>query len=139
MNNEQIKLVQDSFAKVRRYADEFATLFYGRLFEINPSLKAIFPDDMELQGRKFMTMIATAVDNLNRFDAIMPSVQALGRRHAKYDVKPEYYDTMAAAFLWTLEQKLGDGFTPDVKDAWTKAYTVLATTMKEAAAAQQAA
>ena len=44
-------------------------------------------------------------------------------------------DTVATLFLWTLEKGLGDAFTPPVKDAWIAAYTVLSTTMKEAAQA----
>jgi hemoglobin-like flavoprotein len=37
--------------------------------------------------------------------------------------------------LWTLRQGLGAGFTPQVEAAWTQIYTLLANTMKEAAAA----
>jgi hemoglobin-like flavoprotein len=36
--------------------------------------------------------------------------------------------------IWTLGQGLGDAFTEEVKDAWLEAYTLLATTMKDAAA-----
>jgi hemoglobin-like flavoprotein len=45
-----------------------------------------------------------------------------------------HYDTVDAALLWTLEQGLGDVFTPEVRAAWTKLYGVLATTMQAAAA-----
>ena len=49
-------------------------------------------------------------------------MQALGRRHAGYGVRPEHYDTVGAALLWTLEQGLGDAFTDDVRAAWAEAY-----------------
>ena len=49
-------------------------------------------------------------------------------------MRPQHYDTVGAALLWTLEQGLGEAFTPDVKSAWTTVYGVLATTMKDAAA-----
>lgn len=39
-----------------------------------------------------------------------------------------------AALLWTLERGLGDAFTDDTRNAWIKTYTLLSTTMKEAAA-----
>jgi hemoglobin-like flavoprotein len=79
-------------------------------------------------------MIGTAVANLDKLETIMPAVQDLGRRHRGYGVQPQYYDTVAEALLWTLQQGLGDGFTPPVRAAWTQAYTVLATVMQEAAA-----
>ena len=63
-------------------------------------------------------------------------VQALGRHHAGYDVQPAHYGTVAQALLWTLEQGLKDDFTPEVKEAWTTVYTLLADTM--IAAAEQA-
>jgi hemoglobin-like flavoprotein len=36
--------------------------------------------------------------------------------------------------LWTMEQGLGDDFTPEVKSAWTETYILLDGVMKEAAA-----
>jgi len=134
MTPEQIALVQSSFAQVLPIADTAATLFYGRLFELDPSLKPLFKGDMQEQGRKLMTMIRLVVNGLNRLDQLVPAVQELGRRHARYGVQDEHYDTVGAALLWTLSQGLGAGFTPEVEAAWATAYTLLAETMKAAAA-----
>jgi hemoglobin-like flavoprotein len=134
MTPAQTILVQKTFAQVAPIADTAAALFYGRLFEIDPALRPLFKGDMAEHGRKLMQMIGVAVNGLDRLDQIVPAVQQLGIRHAGYGVKEEHYSTVAAALLWTLEQGLGADFTPDVKDAWTAAYTVLATTMQQAAA-----
>lgn len=131
----QKALVQESFAQVAAIAETAAALFYARLFELDPSLRPLFRGDLREQGRKLMQMIAVAVRGLDRLDAIVPAVQALGRRHAGYGVADEHYDTVGAALLWTLEQGLGpETFTPDVREAWASVYRLLATTMKEAAA-----
>jgi hemoglobin-like flavoprotein len=135
MTPEQIALVRTSFASVVPIKETAADLFYGRLFELDPSLKPLFKGDMKEQGLKLMAMIGTAVGGLDRLDSIVPAVQALGRRHVGYGVKNEHYDTVGNALLWTLEQGLGAAFTPEVKSAWTSAYGVLAGTMKAAAAA----
>jgi hemoglobin-like flavoprotein len=135
MTPENQALVRDSFAKVAPIGPQAAALFYGRLFVLDPALKPLFKGDMAEQGRKLMTMIGTAVANLNRLEVIVPAVQDLGRRHAGYGVQPAHYDTVATALLWTLGQGLGDAFTPPVKAAWTEAYTILATVMKDAATA----
>lgn len=134
MTPEQKQLVQDSFAQVTPIADQAAALFYQRLFTLDPSLKSLFKGDMEEQGRKLMKMIGTAVNGLDDLDAIVPAVQDLGRRHIGYGVKDEHYDTVGSALLWTLDQGLGDDFTPETKQAWTEVYGILATTMKDAAA-----
>jgi hemoglobin-like flavoprotein len=135
MTPENQALVRDSFAKVVPIAPQAAALFYDRLFVLDPSLKPLFKGDMNEQGRKLMAMLGTAVANLGKLEAIVPAVQDLGRRHKTYGVPPESYDTVAAALLWTLGQGLGDAFTPQVEVAWVEAYTILATVMKDAAAA----
>ena len=134
MTSEQVFLVQRSWRQVLPIADTAAELFYTRLFTLDPSVKPLFKGDMKAQGRKLMAMIGTAVNGLTKLDSIVPAVQELGRRHVKYGVKDQHYDTVGAALLWTLEQGLGDAFTKDVKAAWTAVYGVLAGSMKDAAA-----
>ena len=135
MTPDEITLVRATFAQVVPIKEAAANLFYGKLFELDPSLKPMFKGDMKEQGGKLMAMIGTAVAGLDRLERIVPAVEALGKRHAGYGVQPAHYDTVATALLWTLEQGLGAAFTPDVKAAWASAYVVLAGTMKDAAAA----
>ncbi|MDX2478041.1 MAG: globin family protein [Gammaproteobacteria bacterium] len=134
MTNEEIELVKTSWEKVEPISDVAAELFYGKLFEIDPTLKALFSDDIEEQGKKLMMMINTAVNGLDRLDQIVPAVQALAERHVGYGVTDGHYDTVGEALIWTLGQGLGDDFTDDVKAAWLTTYTLLANTMKERAA-----
>jgi len=134
MTNEEIELVKTSWEKVEPISDVAAELFYGKLFEIDPTLKALFSDDIEEQGKKLMMMINMAVNGLDRLDQIVPAVQALAERHVGYGVTDGHYDTVGEALIWTLGQGLGDDFTDDVKAAWLTTYTLLANTMKEGAA-----
>lgn len=134
ITSKQIDLVQSSFAKVAPIADAAARLFYNRLFELDPSLRKLFTSDLTEQGKKLMQMIGMVVGNLRNLDRLLPGVRALGERHSGYGVRDEHYATVGAALLWTLEQGLGAGFTDDVKEAWTVAYSLLAQTMQEAAA-----
>jgi hemoglobin-like flavoprotein len=134
MTPESQRLVRESFAKVAPIAPVAAAMFYDRLFELDPMLRPLFKGDMAEQGRKLMSMIGVAVANLGRLDAIVPAVRDLGRRHAGYGVQQSHYDTVATALVWTLEQGLGDDFTPAARQAWVEAYTILAGTMQEAVA-----
>ena len=134
MKPEQITMIKSSWEKVKPISEKAAELFYGKLFELDPQLKPLFKGDMKEQGRKLMAMITTAVNSLDKLDSIVPSVQDLGVRHVKYGVKDKDYDTVGTALIWTLQTGLGDAFTPALKDAWVTTYTVLASTMKTAAA-----
>ncbi|OHV40625.1 MULTISPECIES: globin family protein [Pseudofrankia] len=133
MSPEEIRLVQETFGAVAPASDAVAALFYTRLFELDPALRAMFPADLAEQRGKLMNMLAVAVNGLSRLDSIVPAVRSLGVRHAGYGVSDAHYDTVAAALLATLAEGLGDAFTPPVRDAWTSAYTLLADTMKSAA------
>lgn len=139
MTPHQIKLVQNSFAQVAPISTIAADLFYGRLFEIAPSVRRMFPQDMVQQKMKLMTMLGVVVNGLSKIDALLPAVRALGKRHAGYDVHPEHFAPVGAALIWTLEQGLGDDFTPEVKEAWTTAYGVLSSVMIEAMAEERMA
>ena len=131
---EDVSLVQSSWAKVAPISDTAADLFYGKLFELDPSLQELFPEDMTEQKKKLMQTLAVCVNGLSDLGEIVPAVKALGQRHVGYKVKDEHYETVGTALLWTLGQGLGDDFTPETENAWTGVYTVLATTMREAAA-----
>jgi hemoglobin-like flavoprotein len=130
----QVELVQSSFAKVKPIADKAAELFHQRLFELQPSFRSLFTGDMKQQERKLMATLALAVEGLRQPEKIIPAVQKLGRDHAGYGVKAEYYDTVGQALLWALAQGLGVEFTAPVREAWEEAYTFLSEIMKEAAA-----
>jgi class 3 adenylate cyclase/hemoglobin-like flavoprotein len=129
----QVELVQSSFEKVKSISEKAAELFYQRLFELAPSFRSLFKGDMKQQEGKLMATLAIAVEGLRQPEKIIPTVQNLGRRHAGYGVKPEYYDTVGEALLWTLAQGLGVEFTTPVRKAWEEAYTFLSEIMKEAA------
>ena len=134
MNQEQIRLVQESFEKVVPIADAAAALFYGRLFDLDPSLESLFKGDIVEQGRKLMQMIGVAVKSLDRLEQVLPAVCALGARHAGYGVRERDYDTVGRALIWALRKGLGADFTSEVEAAWVKTYAALAGVMKSAQA-----
>lgn len=134
MTPEQKDLVQASFAKVVPIADQAAILFYDELFNQDPSLRSLFPDDMTEQRRKLMATLATAVSHLRNWDAIASAVQALDQRHVAYGVKSSNYDTVGAALIATLEKGLGDAFTTEVRKAWIACYVAISAEMMGATA-----
>ena len=125
MTPDQVKLVQQSFAKVAPISETAAGIFYDRLFEVAPSVKPMFPADMTEQRKKLMSMLAVVVNGLGNLESVLPAASALAIRHVSYGAKAEHYPVVGAALLWTLEEGLGDGWTPEVADAWTAAYGTL--------------
>ena len=125
MTPDQVKLVQQSFAKVAPIADQAAAMFYDRLFEVAPQVKAMFPADLTEQRRKLMATLSAVVNGLGTLESVLPAASALARRHVSYGAKAEHYPVVGGALLWTLEKGLADGWTTEVADAWTAAYGTL--------------
>jgi nitric oxide dioxygenase len=129
MTPQQVNQVQTSFIKIVPIADLAAALFYGRLFEMAPETRALFHGDMGRQGRKLMDALATVVNSIDDFEAIVPIARDLAKRHVVYGVAPERYALVRPALLRTLEQGLGDEFTPALRAAWGAAYCALSEVM----------
>ena len=81
MTPKQVALVQNSFAKVAPTSEAAAVLFYDRLFDIAPQMRAMFPDDLIEQRRKLMTMLAGVVKSLGNLEQVLPAASALAKRH----------------------------------------------------------
>ncbi len=134
MTPESKQLVKESWEKVAPISEVAAALFYGRLFELDPTLRHLFRGDMAEQGRTLMQTLSVVARGLDRLDELVPAMEALGRRHGAYGVQDAHYATVREALLWTLERGMGTAFTPAVREAWTEAYALLATVMRRAAA-----
>ena len=129
MTPHQTRFVRDTFACIAPTADEAARIFYGKLFDRDPRLQALFPSGMSRQRMALMRTIGVAVDHLDRLDTLVPMVEDLGRRHVAYGVEPHHYLIVGGALLDTLREGLGAAFTPEVETAWQTAYGLLTAVM----------
>jgi nitric oxide dioxygenase len=134
MTPEQKTAVKETWARVVPIADTAAGLFYERLFETDPTTRALFkPERMPEQRRKLVQALAAVVGGLDNLGAILPAIQELGRRHAGYGVTDAHYRSVGAALLWTLERGLGPAWTEKAAAAWAEAYGVVSGAMRAAA------
>ena len=139
MTPQQISLVEDSFRTVFPIRDAAAAIFYRRLFALDPGLRKLFAQtDLAEQGRKLMASLAFVVGGLKNAETIVPAVEALARRHVGYGVETGHYRTVGTALVGTLDEGLGEAFTPDVREAWTAAYGLLSGVMLAAAGTEAA-
>lgn len=129
MTSTDIALVQDSFRRVIPIADEVASLFFARIFELDPNLRNLFSGDMAEQGRKLVALIAVAVSHLDRPVAIVSAFHDLGLANLRNVAKANHCSKVETALLWTLGKRLGPEFTPKVRTAWNAAFTFVCHTV----------
>ena len=132
----EIRLVQQGLAEILCMADTASAIFYRRLFELDPSLRSLFRNDLTGQGRKLMQLLEAAIGLLDRPQALIPTLEGLGQRHAGYGIRDEHYDTVEVALVLMLQQGLGPAFTKEARSAWIALFDLIAGTIKRAADAE---
>jgi hemoglobin-like flavoprotein len=94
--------------------------------------------------QKLYSTLSVAVGGIEDIDRLMPTIENLGRRHAKWGVVRANYEAVVDCFLWTLQNYIFS-FMPndnamywcrDVTDAWEWALKFIGTKMADAAEAE---
>jgi hemoglobin-like flavoprotein len=142
LTDEHKQAIVRSWRLITPILDTAVELFYKRLFELRPELRGLFPDDMTRQRQKLAATLNFIVKSLDwpleewardqdpETDLFLV-VLALGRRHKNlYLVSDEHYQPVGEALMWALDQGLGQVFQGPTREAWSKAYKMLSTTMK---------
>ncbi len=125
----QIEVIRSNFVSLETKSRVAALAFYQRLFTLDPALRPLFKADIEAQAEKLMTLLRTAVELADQAAALQPILEALGRRHVGYGVRPEHYRTVGQALLWALGTTLGAEFNADAQASWTALYQQIADSM----------
>ncbi len=134
MNQDQKDVIRRTWALVTPIADIAATLFYDRLFEIDPPTRLLFrAEGLDEQRSKLMQTLDALVRGLDQLDDLAPVLEELGRRHVRYGVQDAHYDSVGAALLWTLERGLGANWSDEAREAWSEVYGLASEIMKQAA------
>lgn len=136
MTPHQITLVQRSFVLVDDDRQAVASLFYARLFEVDPSVRPLFPADLAAQRVKLMAVLRLVVASLDRLGPMLPTIEDLARRHVRYGVSARHYPSVGLALVWALDRSLGAAFTAEIRAAWINAYGIISTTMIAATGAR---
>jgi hemoglobin-like flavoprotein len=134
MTEQEVALIKNSWSLLQNTEPVvIGQIFYKKLFEEAPSVEPLFTSSREEQAKKLISTLAVVVAQLDKLDELTPAIEQLAIRHVSYGAKPAHYDVVGSCLLWTLEHLLKDSWTPELADAWTKCYTILAGKMIAAA------
>jgi hemoglobin-like flavoprotein len=125
----EIACIRRGFSTVAADADRFTADFYARLFELAPTLRPLFPDDLSSQRDKLKHMLVMLVAALDRPDALRPTLATLGDRHRSYGVVKADFIVVGRALIDTLGAHLGEQFGSTERSAWTALYSRITATM----------
>lgn len=135
LTTSQIKLIKQSWRSLRGIKPALiADIFYSKLFVEQPSLRKMFPQNMEEQYTKLMDMLNSIIIRLDKLEEVHDDIINMAKRHEGYGVKDHHYKVVGEALLWTLQQGLGKEWTKELEEAWSICYYQLAGLMKNVGA-----
>ncbi|GAA0531190.1 FAD-binding oxidoreductase [Saccharopolyspora spinosporotrichia] len=135
--SQMVRLIRESWAEVEPQADDVARFFYGMLFSLSPATRDLFAVNMEVQRSRLLRALVHVIQMVDRPDDLLPFLHQLGRDHRKFGVVSAHYEAVGTALLASIKKHAGPAWTESVERAWAEAYTVMASAMTEAAAADE--
>ena len=131
------EIIRSSWELVEPQSEPLGRHFYGTLFRLAPGARELFPVSMEAQRSRLLRALVHVVQLVDRPDDLVPYLDQLGRDHRKFDVIAEHYEALGVALISAIRAFSGEAWTPDVEQAWTEAYSLVADTMIRAAEADR--
>lgn len=133
LSQDHIIAIRNSWSRVAADRQRAGALFYSTLFRLAPDVRPLFPAEMRGQELKLVNTLGVVVDSLHSLEDILSEVESLGVSHRGYGAEPAHYAVVGEALIATLQEALGDEFTADTREAWTRAYSTLSAAMIAAA------
>lgn len=118
-----VPLLEVSYRTLRAKSRQLVRRFFAQLFEAEPELRALFPEDLEEHGRRFAGALAAILGSLRHPEKFEKYLEELGRRHHGYGVRPEHYGPFGRAFLDAVREVAGPtAWSTDLDRAWSNAW-----------------
>jgi hemoglobin-like flavoprotein len=129
-----VERLRTTHTLVRAHELEFARLFYSKLFEAAPHLRAMFKSDLGSQAAKLTASLDAVVRNLEKPHENAAMLADLGRRHAGYGARPEHYDLVVELLGLSMQEVLHMASDDQAIVEWRMALRLIADQMIAAAA-----
>jgi hemoglobin-like flavoprotein len=134
MNRQQTDLLRSSFALMQPMATEISVYFNALLKQADPQLGKLFERSSAHQGKGMIPLLGGMLSLAEMPATLAPVLRMIGARHAGYGVTEAHYDCVAKVLAATLQEVLGDAFTPATRSAWAELYEMVSATMQESVA-----
>lgn len=130
MLDQQTKdIIKATIPVLEQHGTTITQTFYKNMFAAHPELLNVFNKTNQKQGRQPMALASTvlaAAKHIDNLADILPHVVQIGHKHRALEIKAEHYPIVGENLLKAIKEVLGDAATPEIIDAWAKAYGVIA-------------
>ncbi len=132
MTTEEKELVKATVPVLKTNGVQLTTHFYQRMFRYNPELKHTFNQGNQQNGRQQMALAMAVLAYAEHIDdpsVLLPVLNHIGHKHVSLSIRPEHYAIVGRHLLASIGEVLGEAATPELIQAWAKAYQQLSKLM----------
>ncbi|KAK4225225.1 putative flavohemo protein [Podospora fimiseda] len=126
---DQLAIVKATAPVLKEHGVTITSVFYKNLITDVPALHNFFSTTSQITGRQPRALAgavlayATYIDDLPK---LAHAVERIAHKHVSLQVTADQYEIVGRYLIQAIGQVLGDAATPEIVDAWTAAYGVLA-------------
>ena len=131
LTDQEISQIRESMRWLKPEIERVAPKFYDDLFRRDPALRAMFRDNLDEQGMRFMTAVSVITDYLDDPIGLNAEVARLAEGHRAMQIRAKDYHSMEEALIDTFREALGARFSPDMQRAWRHAFRQIGEAMME--------
>ncbi|MBG6243719.1 NO-inducible flavohemoprotein [Candidatus Symbiopectobacterium sp. 'North America'] len=127
LDAKTIAIIKSTLPLLAKTGPALTAHFYQRMFSHYPELKDIFNMSNQRNGDQreaLFNAICAYVANIDNLSALLPAVERIAQKHARFSIQPAQYSIVGEHLLATLDELFSPG--EEILDAWGKAYGVLA-------------
>ncbi|KAJ6438147.1 flavohemoglobin [Purpureocillium lavendulum] len=121
--------IRATIPALTEHGEVVISVFYRNLLRDHPELKNFFNTANQVNGfqpRALASIIIQFAKNINHIYELVPRMERICQKHCSLGVQPEHYTILGKKLIEAFSEVLGPVMTPDVRLAWTKAYSILA-------------
>ncbi|MFT8490490.1 MAG: globin domain-containing protein [Gluconobacter oxydans] len=125
---ETIAIIKATIPALEAHGVTITSEMYRRLLA-DPAIAEMFDPTHQSNGtqpRVLAMAVLAYAKNIDNLGVMGGAVERIAQKHASLEIQPEHYPHVATALLGAISSVLGDAATPDILDAWGKAYWALA-------------
>lgn len=129
LSTSQMAIIKATVPVLQVHGEQITSAMYDNMIKAHPDMSNIFSHTSQITGRqpralaRAVLAYAAYIDDLPK---LTHAIERIAQKHVSLFIQPEQYDIVGTHLIGAIGQVLGDAATPEIVDAWTAAYGILA-------------
>lgn len=129
LSYQQSKLIRGTIPALTDHGERITTIFYRNMLRDHPELNDYFNTVNQANGRQpraLTAVILSYAQNINHITELIPKMERMCHKHCSLGIMPQHYAIVEKYLIAAFSEVLGAAMTPQAREAWVKAYWMLA-------------